>query len=607
MNPRDGAEALPMSGRTPADGGLAFEARLRAWRFDGFEFDLLRGELRGRDGLPIVLRPKAELLLRQFLAQPGRLLSRDELIGAVWPAAVVTDDSLVQCVGELRAALGDAGARFIRTLPRRGYRFEAEVVPVDDHPAPALAPTDPAAVVTRQPRRSAMSAADAALTFLRRNRWTSALLVSAAAASGVAALQLLQRPAPFSIDQAVAARSKVAVMSFVVLAGEPQLREAADAMSDGIVVQLSTHQGMRPVGRAATAAFDGASPPLVRIAEALKANYVVTGRVGPAGAPGRMSIAAQITMVENGQVLWAKHFESELSARDAMASDIGHQVFNAMRNESVRAAVARAQQPGHQPDLADLALQGWDDLDRRKSLADVYRARSRFEAALRADPSSVIATNGLAASYANERGDPTARMTPEQIAAFERVTEAAHRLAPDDSTALMLWGNMQNTRGRPDLALPALEKAARLVPSYPNGHVLLAHTLLLLGRTDEVQAHADRAVQRGAGDARRTSSAYSISAEAALMRGEDERARDLARRAIAEFPSTARAHATLAAIEALAGRDGPAAEAMAAYRKLRPTGTLASYDALFASTQPAYLAQRVRLYEGLRKAGMPER
>lgn len=602
MNVRDAAETLPMSRRAPADVAL-FEARLSAWRFDGFEFDLSRGELRGRDGAPIVLRPKAELLLRHFLAQPGRLLSRDELIGAVWPTAVVTDDSLVQCVGELRTALGDAGAQFIRTLPRRGYRFEAEVVPVVDA-AQALPPTDRAAVLPQQPQQSAMSAAGGALAFLRRNRWISALLVSAAAASGVAALQLLQGPAPINIDEALTARSKVAVMPFVVPAGQPHLRDAADAMSDGIVAQLSM-AGMRPLGRAATAQFDGASLPLARIAESLTAKYVVSGRVWPAGAPGHISVDAQITVIESGQVFWTKHFETELAARDAMASDIGQHVFNAVH--SIRLTVAREQERGHQPDAADLTLLGWDDLDRRRSMADVHRARSRFEAALRADPSSVRATNGLAASYSSEISDPTARKTPELIAEFERVTEATHKLAPNDSTALMLWGFMQNTRGRPDLALPALEKAARLVPSFPNGHVLLAQTLLLLGRTDEVQAHADRAVQRGAGDARRTSSAHSIAAEAALIRGEDQRAGDLARRAIAEFPSTARAHATLAAIEALAGRDGPAAEAMTAYRKLRPTGTLASYDAFFPSTQPAYLTQRVRLYEGLRKAGLPER
>ena len=77
----------------------------QTFRFGDFELDLRRGELRRRAGSPIPLRPKAEALLRKLLAEPGRLFSRDELIASIWPSTVVTDDSLVQCVGELRAAL----------------------------------------------------------------------------------------------------------------------------------------------------------------------------------------------------------------------------------------------------------------------------------------------------------------------------------------------------------------------------------------------------------------------------------------------------------------------------------------------------------------------
>ena len=80
----------------------------------------------------------------------------------------------------------------------------------------------------------------------------------------------------------------------------------------------------------------------------------------------------------------------------------------------------------------------------------------------------------------------------------------------------------------------------------------------------EAVAVVDRAVELGAGDARRVGLAYLIAAEAALLLGEDDRAHDMARRAVAELPSNARAHATLAAIDALTGRDDPARLAMAA-------------------------------------------
>ncbi|WP_431274346.1 winged helix-turn-helix domain-containing protein [Variovorax ureilyticus] len=93
--------------------------------FAGFEFDSRRDELR-KDGVAISLRPKPRALLRHLLDHPGRLLGKEELIRALWGSVVVGDDSLVQCVGELRAALGDRGA-LIKTLPRRGYMLDTTV------------------------------------------------------------------------------------------------------------------------------------------------------------------------------------------------------------------------------------------------------------------------------------------------------------------------------------------------------------------------------------------------------------------------------------------------------------------------------------------------
>lgn len=144
------------------------------------------------------------------------------------------------------------------------------------------------------------------------------------------------------------------------------------------------------------------------------------------------------------------------------------------------------------------------------------------------------------------------------------------------------------------------------MPSYTAGPLFIAQSLLMLGRTDEVQARVERAVELSANEPRRTSNAYSLGAEAALMRGDDELARDLARRGIAALPSNAFAHATLAAADALGGRSDEAATALAAFLKLWPDATVARYDDSRRSTHPVYLAQRERLYEGLRKAGLPQ-
>src|SRR5262249_27464405 len=95
-------------------------------RFDRYVLDLDRGCLL-REGSELALRPKTFAVLCHLVENPSRLVSKDELFAAVWPNLAITDDVLVQSIGELRRALGSDGARLIRTVPRRGYRFESPV------------------------------------------------------------------------------------------------------------------------------------------------------------------------------------------------------------------------------------------------------------------------------------------------------------------------------------------------------------------------------------------------------------------------------------------------------------------------------------------------
>ena len=97
------------------------------YHFDEFRLDVARGTLQGLDRIDRPLRPKAFLLLHHLLEHPGRLHERDELFEALWPGVIVTDDSLTQCVSDLRRALGDRANHVLKTLPRRGYILIAEV------------------------------------------------------------------------------------------------------------------------------------------------------------------------------------------------------------------------------------------------------------------------------------------------------------------------------------------------------------------------------------------------------------------------------------------------------------------------------------------------
>ena len=100
------------------------------YQFGSFTLDLVRACLfKGIE--EVKLRPKVYEALKYFVENPGRLIGKQELMQAVWPDAFVTDDSLVQCTLELRRALGDRDQQLLKTVPRRGYLFAAEVIQQD--------------------------------------------------------------------------------------------------------------------------------------------------------------------------------------------------------------------------------------------------------------------------------------------------------------------------------------------------------------------------------------------------------------------------------------------------------------------------------------------
>src|SRR3954462_13213485 len=98
-----------------------------AYSFGGFTLDPARGVLANPQGAEAALRPKSAEVLRHLAEKAGRVVSREELMQAVWPNVIVTDDNITQCVAEIRRSLGDAGTRLLRTLSKRGYLLTAEV------------------------------------------------------------------------------------------------------------------------------------------------------------------------------------------------------------------------------------------------------------------------------------------------------------------------------------------------------------------------------------------------------------------------------------------------------------------------------------------------
>src|SRR5438552_5696363 len=110
----------------------------RALYFDKFSLDLGRGCLRAGDQ-DIELRPKTFEVLKYLAANAGRLVTKQELYEAVWPNVIVSDDSIAQCIRELRGKLADDDHRLIKTVSRRGYLLDAVVTPSAPQQMPVTA------------------------------------------------------------------------------------------------------------------------------------------------------------------------------------------------------------------------------------------------------------------------------------------------------------------------------------------------------------------------------------------------------------------------------------------------------------------------------------
>ena len=142
-----------------------------ALRFDAYTIDLQKCTLQ-RGNEVLALRPKAFDVLRHLAQNPGRVVGKQELLDAVWAQHIVTDDALVQCIRDVRQALSDHDQRIVKTVPRRGYLFCADLSPDD---AVAATPLHPAQTIdycrTRDGVRIAMATVGQGLPLIRPPTW----------------------------------------------------------------------------------------------------------------------------------------------------------------------------------------------------------------------------------------------------------------------------------------------------------------------------------------------------------------------------------------------------------------------------------------------------
>jgi TolB-like protein/tetratricopeptide (TPR) repeat protein len=241
----------------------------RVFEFGGFTLDAAEHRLAGPDGASHRLTPKPMAMLVYMAERPDRLLTKQELMDAVWPDVVVEENSLNQTISALRRLLGDSGRvrRFITTVPGLGYRFAG---PVGLRGEDDVAETD-------------------------------------------------EPGAP-----------SIAVLPFEDLSRDRDQAHFADGVAEETLNRFAGISGLRTIGRTSSFLFRGRQERTQLIGAELGARYLVTGAVRKEGA--RVRVSAQLIEARSGAQTWAQTFDRELEDVFAIEDEIASSVASAVRH-----------------------------------------------------------------------------------------------------------------------------------------------------------------------------------------------------------------------------------------------------------------------------------
>jgi TolB-like protein/DNA-binding winged helix-turn-helix (wHTH) protein/tetratricopeptide (TPR) repeat protein len=572
--------------------------RAGAIRFDRYVLDLERGCLMAGDE-EIALRPKSFELLRYLASNPGRLVSKDELLAAVWPNVVVTEDSLVQCVAELRRALCDRDQRLIRTMPRRGYRFESTTA-LELSPA-ASQVAEPPVRSERIDESTPHGRQPAGTTGKRRAPVLVAIGALAALATTIGIgwwwFGLQGRPTS-------APPLSIIVLPFENFSDDPGQEHFANGVSSDLTTELSRLPGMFVISHATARTLRGKDIDPGQIGRELNVRYLLEGSVRQTRE--QMRINVQLVDTASGASAWADRFERERDQLHPWGDEVIGRIamtlyFRLTRLEGDRALRER----GDDPEAFDLTTRGWALVYTANKRETYHTARALFEQALEKDPRAVNALVGIGWTSAVSVLDDWSASPAADLATAESAVAQALALDPNHFIAHHVRGLTHRLRQRTQAARDAFQTAVALNPNWASGYAQLAATALELGRPEETVAAIERAIRLSPRDPN-LGPWLANAGKAELHLGHYDEAASWLARAIETGTPSARNDAYLAAALALAGRADEARTALAKFRQMKPSATIASLRAQARSTEPGFVTQQERFFEGLRLAGLPE-
>jgi TolB-like protein/DNA-binding winged helix-turn-helix (wHTH) protein len=538
-------------------------------RFDRFTLDRARGCLQA-DGVDVELRPKSFEVLRQLVENAGRLVSKDELARVVWPNVVVTDDSLVQCISDVRKVLCDDGQRFIKTVPRRGYVFVADVG-VD-----AAAPP-PAAHGKR--RRSGARAAG----------WAVALVMVSALAVWAFTWQT---------DRSNPQRLTIAVLPFASI-GPTNDRHFSDGLAEDVITAISRFRDVTVIARNSSFRYrDDVDIP--RVGSELGAAFVIKGSVGR--DEGRVRINVQLLDTRSGATRWAERYDRPLGSVFELQDEVADQVVSKLVGHArhLTAERIRTRHPNalEAYELVLKARQGFIAFSRQGAID----AHALLQQATAIDPDYAPAWELLARVLLRFYIVPydDRHFSARVLADAHQAALKAVALDPDFSLAHGALGYAQLWLQHYDASLASLRRAIAL---NPNDADTFRNYGDALGQVGEHRASIEAFERSQRLDPFSPPIVFGLLARAHNMLGEHDRALPLARECAERAPGLPVCFMMIAVATARLGQPD---EAQAAGRRLLDLDPRTSMRRLTQPKRFRFEADEAVWVEQLRAAGIPE-
>lgn len=440
-------------------------------RFGEFELDLTSGELI-RDGKAFRLQGQPFRVLRVLLEHAGEVVTREELQRQLWTGETFVDfeHGLNKAIAKLRDALDDGSktaSRFIQTLPRRGYRFTAEVDWIGTHPiGPVFVSPLPNAVSPRPSFRYAHIAAPAVLLLLAPTLWLS---------RGTIAGWLRRRPAIQS----------VAVLPLANISSDPAQQYLADGITEELVTDLGQAKPLRVLSLDSTRSLKDASLPIPQLAKRLKVDAIIEGTV--VRSDNRLRVTIRLIGVAPERQVWAASYERNLGDTLALQKQIAADAVYQIRvqltpEERTRLTLERRINP-----------EAYDEYLRARYLLhqetpQANKAVPHLERAIQLDPNFAAAYAALGEGWGMEGvwgADGVARDAYRKALDY---SQKAVSLDPDSAEAYASLGHSLMQSRQWNAAETALRRALELDPNNLEATQYLTLDLAEKGRLEEALA-----------------------------------------------------------------------------------------------------------------------